>query len=122
MFEEEYRPCLIAGVILTILISLIAWAVSVDLSELTPYSYNGVVVDKWHTTECDPIYDGDGTYVGESCSDVYEVVADLEEYGRLEKRISHPEFRQLVVGSPVTYSFKEGKLGWLHEETLSLAQ
>lgn len=118
--ETSFIVGLIVGLIFLICGGI--WASVVDLSELTPYSYTGIVVDKWHTESCTPVMDDEGGYIGENCDDIYVLVANLDEYGRLEKQISYPKFKDTPIDSKIQYSFDEGKLGWTHNKKLTVLQ
>lgn len=84
-----------------------------DSTELIHYEYDAILTDKWHEESCSPIIDGSGNYYGDSCSDEYTVVLNVDGE-RLERHISNGAFKQLLIGSHVEYSFDLGKLGFEH--------
>lgn len=71
----------------------------IDASKLTHVIINGVLVDKWHEESCIGTFDGNGNYIGESCSDEYTIVVIDNDNDRHEYKIDRKEFGDLLTKS-----------------------
>jgi hypothetical protein len=89
-----------------------------DSSATIPKQNIFTLADKWHEEDCSPIYDGDGNYMGESCSDDW-TFAVLENGERKEIGVSGSLFKTFVVGDRLKRKFDQGKLGFHHNEEWS---
>jgi hypothetical protein len=89
-----------------------------DASKLTHQVEVMTLADKWHEESCNPMYDGNGNYLGESCSDDWTFVL-LEGQGRKTLRVSGQIFREFVPGNILKLEFDQGKLGFHHNENWS---
>jgi hypothetical protein len=99
---------------LLIVILTVFSCTAIDASKLTHTNINGVLVDKWHEESCTPIIDGNGNYLGESCSDEYTIVVVDDSNERHECQVSYADFGDLLTKSPVIVSYDIGRLGIYH--------
>jgi hypothetical protein len=96
-------------------VSLVVGAIIFDASQLTPQRNMFTLLDKWHEEDCVPMLDGNGYYMGETCSDEWTLAVQDDE-GRQEVRVSGDVFRQFGAGDRVTQSYNKGRLGLHHNE------
>lgn len=107
--KDEF--CIVSGILL-FFICLIA-AITYDCSQLTHYDYNGYLVDKWHEESCSGYFNGNGSYLGESCSDEYTAVVIIDDE-RNEFKLDKPNFSNLRIDSEVNVQYDLGRLGLRH--------
>jgi hypothetical protein len=111
------RPVKIFLIICAIALLLLGLFVF-DVSATIPKQSIFTLVDKWHEENCSPIYGGNGSYMGESCSDDWRFVV-IEDGKREEVRVSGSLFKTFVVGDRLKRKFDQGKLGFHHNEEWS---
>ena len=99
---------------LLIVILTVFSCTAIDASKLTHTNINGVLVDKWHEESCIGNYDGNGNYLGESCSDEYTIVLIDDTNERHEYQVSYSEFGDLLTKSDIVVSYDIGRLGIFH--------
>lgn len=105
----------IAISVVVVVVILWSGATAYDGQSLTPQMEQMVLLDKWHEEDCDPMFDGQGNYIGESCSDRWVLVV-AQDGQRQEKKVSGSIFKQFAVGAKLRRQYKVGQLGIIHDE------
>lgn len=114
-----YLDCFIniAFTICILIVILVPVAYIYDATKLTPVSYQGILIDKWHE-------DGDCDYINNSVicgGDKYGIVIKTDNEQIIEGNISQTDWKQILLNSRVNYSFDLGRIGMRHNEHLSKA-
>lgn len=104
------------SLIIVFLLCLIFGAVCFDNSELSHKVDVFRLADKWHETSCFPLYDGNGNYMGESCSDEWELVV-IGSKGRESIPVSGNIFKDFLAGDTLRREYDKGRLGIRHNES-----
>jgi len=100
-----------------VVLAMLLWgsAAAYDGQSLTQKTERMVLLDKWHDADCDAMYDGQGNYIGENCSDRWVLVV-AQDGQRQEKKVSGPVFKRFAVGAKLRRQYKVGQLGIVHNE------
>jgi hypothetical protein len=115
--EKNITEILFAFIVFLIIAIGVTFEI-VDRSELTHFTQIGTVLDKWRENSCSTTYDGTSYYT--DCDYIYTLVVDLQG-NNLEEKVSNQYFKQFKIGESIDYQYDLGKLGGIHNETLSHA-